>query len=169
MHAGLQLTLSTMRREYWTIRARSLVKMVIHKCVVCTRERAATATQMMADISAVRVSAPKSCFTHCGIDYAGPVQVRALAGRRIKSFKAYIALFVCLATRAIHLELVSDYSTTAFLNTFSRFCARRELPQAVYSDNGTTFVDADRELASAYRNAIRDPNVQNHVATDNIS
>lgn len=169
LHAGLQLTLSTVRRDYWILRARSIAKMTLHKCVVCTRERAATPTQLMGNLPAVRISAPKRCFLHCGLDYAGPVLVRASGGRGIKARKAYIALFVCLATRAIHLELVSDYSTPAFLDAFSRFCARRGLPNAIYSDNGTTFVGANRELETAYRAALRDPSFQNRTATDDIS
>lgn len=150
LHAGLQLTLSTLRQEFWILRARTLVKAAIHSCVVCTRERAEVPTQLMGDLPSVRVKAPGRSFQHCGLDYAGPLLVRASAGRGITCRKAYIALFICLATRAIHLELVSDYSTPAFLNAFVRFSSRRGLPASVYSDNGTTFVEADRELTSAY-------------------
>ena len=61
-----------------------------------------------------RVTAPFRAFLHCGVDYAGPIVTRISAGRGIKSIKGYIALFVCLASRAIHLELVSNYSAAAF-------------------------------------------------------
>lgn len=74
----------------------------------------------MGQLPASRVSAPSRAFLHCGVDYAGPVATRASAGRGITSRKSYIAVFVCLATRAIHLELVSDYSTSAFLNASPR-------------------------------------------------
>ncbi|XP_070529962.1 uncharacterized protein [Cardiocondyla obscurior] len=66
-------------------------------------------------------------------------------------------------------ESVPHYSTPAFLNAFSRFCSRRGPPSHVYSDNGTTFVGADRELRSAYCAAIRDPSFLNLHATENIS
>ncbi|XP_077280519.1 uncharacterized protein LOC143907550 [Temnothorax americanus] len=123
----------------------------------------------MGDLPEPRVSPILRCFLHCGLDYAGPLHVRASAGRGIASRKAYIALFVCLSTKAIHLELVSDYSTPAFLNAYSRFCARRGLPQSMYSDNGTTFVGADREMTSAYRSALRDPNFLNATASNNVA
>ncbi|XP_076660592.1 uncharacterized protein LOC143363951 [Halictus rubicundus] len=71
-----------------------------------------------------------------------------------------------MATKAIHLELVVDYSTPAFLNAYLRFCSRRGLPEAVYSDNGTTFVGGDRELTTAYRSALRNPEFQNKTAGD---
>lgn len=169
LHAGPQLTLNVLRRDFWIIRARNIVKSVTHKCITCTRERAAIPTQIMGDLPTSRVSAATRSFLHCGIDYAGPVQIRASAGRGITSRKAYIALFICLATKAIHLELVGDYSTPAFLNAYSRFCSRRGLPQAMYSDNGTTFVGADRELTKAYTSAVRDPNFLNATASDNIT
>ncbi|XP_011858095.1 PREDICTED: uncharacterized protein LOC105555679 [Vollenhovia emeryi] len=169
LHGGLQLTLTALRSEYWIIRARSLIKSVIHRCVVCVRERASIPTQLMGNLPAVRVSPPPRSFSHCGVDYAGPLHVRASAGRGVTSRKAYVALFVCLSTRAIHLELVSDYSASAFLGAFTRFTSRRGLPQTVYSDNGTTFVGAEKELTIAYRAALRDASFQHQTASDHIS
>ncbi|EZA56791.1 hypothetical protein X777_03212 [Ooceraea biroi] len=141
---------------------------MIHKCVVCTRERAAIPSQLMGELPAQRISSTVRSFLHSGIDYAGPIQIRASSGRGIKARKAYIALFVCLSTRAIHLELVGDYSTQAFLNAFARFCLRRELPQAMYSYNGTTFTGANRELKAAYKLALRNPDFLNMTASEKI-
>ncbi|XP_070172315.1 uncharacterized protein [Polyergus mexicanus] len=169
LHGGTQLTLSVLRKEYWILRARTLVKSIIHACVPCVRERAAVPQQLMGNLPAVRVSPPPRSFAHCGVDYAGPIKVRSAAGRGIKSHKSYVALFICLATRAIHLELVGDYSTAAFIQALNRFSSRRGLPQAIYSDNGTTFVGADRELSKAYRKTLRDPQLLNITAGDNIS
>ncbi|XP_011858701.1 PREDICTED: uncharacterized protein LOC105556228 [Vollenhovia emeryi] len=169
LHAGLQLTLATLRREYWVVRARTVVKAILFKCVTCTREKASSPSQLMGDLPVSRVTPPARSFQHCGIDYAGPVVVRTSGGRGVKSKKAYIALFVCLASRAIHLELVGDYTTSAFLDAFSRFCARRGLPESMHSDNGTTFVGADRELQRAYQAVLRDPNFQNTTASDRIT
>lgn len=123
----------------------------------------------MGNLPVVRVSAPSRSFLHCGVDYAGPVSVRASAGRAIAYRKAYIALFVCLSTRAIHLELVSDYSTAALMSAYARFCSRRGLPQSVYSDNGTMFVGADKELTAVYRAALRDPTFLNATASDRVA
>ncbi|XP_076285454.1 uncharacterized protein LOC143211557, partial [Lasioglossum baleicum] len=166
LHGGVQLTLHTLRQNYWLLRARSMVKSMIHSCVTCVRERAAVSEQIMGNLSDARVSPPARCFAHCGVDYAGPFQIRATAGRGITSRKAYIALFICMATRAIHLELAVDYSTPAFLNAYLRFCSRRGLPEAIYSDNGTNFVGGCRELSAAYRAAIRNPNFLNKTASD---
>lgn len=123
----------------------------------------------MGNLPRFRVSPPSRAFQHCEIDYAGPVLIRSMSGRGIASRKAYIAVFVCMASRAIHLELVEGYHTPAFLAAYSRFCARRRLPESIYSDNGTTFVGAERELTAAFRAAIRDPNFLNQTAADKVS
>jgi len=169
LHTGTQLTLATLRREFWILRARTIVKSVIHRCVVCVRERTVTPTQLMGNLPTVRVSPPTRAFLHCGVDYAGPRNIRSMAGRGITSRKAYIAVFICMATRAVHLELVDGYSTSAFFGAFSRFCARRGLPESMYCDNGTTFVGADRELTIAFRTALRDPEFCNKTASDRVS
>lgn len=114
------------------------------------------------------MTAPARPFLHCGVDYAGPIAVRSSKGRGVKSHKSYVALFVCLATRATHLELVGGYDTPAFLDAYTRFCARRGLPDAMYSDNGTTFTGADRELTRAYRAALGDPDFQNQTTSDSV-
>ena len=45
-----------------------------------------------------------------------PVAVRTTFGQGYKSQKAYIvSLFVCLTTKALHLELVSDYTSPTFI------------------------------------------------------
>jgi len=74
-----------------------------------------------------------------------------------------------MTTKALHLELVSDYSASAFIAAYNRFVSRRGLPSAIYSDNGTTFQGADRELASSYRTAVTYPDFVNRIATERVS
>ena len=52
----------------------------------------------------------------------------------------------CLTTRATHIELVGDLSTDKFILALRRFICRRDYPSRVNSDNGTNFVEAQREL-----------------------
>lgn len=75
----------------------------------------------MGDLPESRVNRTVRAFIHTGVDYAGPIAIRIAPGRGHKSQKAYIALFVCLTTKAIHLELVSDYSSTTFIAAHHRF------------------------------------------------
>ena len=121
----------------------------------------------MGDLPSPRVTSSPP-FSHCGIDYAGPIQILPYVGRGQKSRKYYVSIFVCLATRAIHLEYVSDYTSEGFIAAFRRFVSRRGLPSDIYSDNGTNFVGADRELRLAFINACKDRTVHDHLAPDGI-
>ena len=62
--------------------------------------------------------------------------------------KCYLCLFTCLATRAVHLEVAFGLDTDSILNALYRMTSRRGLPEVIYSDNGTNFKSADKELKS---------------------
>ncbi|XP_076660904.1 uncharacterized protein LOC143364423, partial [Halictus rubicundus] len=66
-------------------------------------------------------------------------------------------------------RLYGSYTTDAFLACYDRFISRRGLPVAMYSDNGTTFQGADKELTTAFRSATRDPNLLNKLASDQVA
>ncbi|XP_062540876.1 uncharacterized protein LOC134208930 [Armigeres subalbatus] len=85
-----------------------------------------------------------------GVDYAGPVYLKE-AGRKKTLYKAYIAVFICLATKAIHIEVVSNLTGENFIAALQRFISRRGMVSNMYSDNGTTFVGANHELAELRR------------------
>lgn len=145
MHGGPQLMLNYLRSRYWIIGAKSLVRQFVHKCVTCVRHSAQTSQQMMGQLPVSRVTAHRP-FLRSGVDYAGPISVRPSKGRGYHSTKGYICLFVCMATKAIHLEIVSDMTAQSFLAAFKRFVARRGHVAELWSDNGTTFVGSAREL-----------------------
>lgn len=68
------------------------------------------------------IRTPSKAFLNVEVDYGGPFSIKV---SRNKTAKAYLCLFVCLATHAIHLEVAADLSTTAFLNALKGFIARR--------------------------------------------
>ena len=82
-------------------------------------------------------------FKHSGVDYFGPIETKF--GRRGR-IKRWVCLFTCLSTRAVHIELAYALNTESFLGAYSRFVNRRGRPDSVFSDNGTNFVGAEREL-----------------------
>ncbi|XP_055909612.1 uncharacterized protein LOC129944287 [Eupeodes corollae] len=95
-------------------------------------------------------------FSHTGVDYAGPIEIKSWKARGAKILKGYFAVFICLATKAIHLEVVSDLTTSAFLAAFKRFTARRGSCKKTYSDCGTNFVGANNELTKMLKEASHD-------------
>ena len=78
-------------------------------------------------------------FENVGLDYAGPLFTRDIFGKSRKTFKSYILIFTCAATRNTHLELVSSESPDLLLLEIRRFIARKGLPRALISDNFKTF------------------------------
>ncbi|CAK1591379.1 unnamed protein product [Parnassius mnemosyne] len=106
----------------------------------------------MGDLPELRVT-PTRPFSRSGVDFAGPVYVLNSKGRGAKSRKAYICIFICMAVKAIHLEMVSDLTSDAFIAAFKRFVARRGRCNEIWSDNGTNFVAANKELFKMWRDA----------------
>ncbi|XP_050307738.1 uncharacterized protein LOC126744393 [Anthonomus grandis grandis] len=99
----------------------------------------------MSDIPKVRISQVKP-FSQCGVDYMGPIPLTMSRRRGVQSQKGYICLFVCMVTKALHLEVASDLSSECFLAAFRRFVSRRGRCSDMYSDQGTNFVGASRML-----------------------
>lgn len=80
------------------------------------------------------------------IDYAGPVHTTRGRGKGYTRTKTYVAVFVCMSSRAVHLELAADASTPCFLAALERFCGRRGTPKHIFTDNGSNFRGARAEL-----------------------
>lgn len=138
LHAGPRMVLSSLSQRYSIISGIREVKKVIHKCVNCRRLKAATAKQLMGYLPRERITASRP-FQHVGVDFCGPFEIKVARVRRPIVKKAYIALFVCFAIKAIHVELVSDLTTEAFLACLKRFISRRGMPTKVFCDNAKTF------------------------------
>lgn len=145
MHGGPMLTESIIRQRYWIIKGYRRIKTIIYACSTCRRYSGTRMQQFMGNLPRDRVTGIRA-FINSGVDYAGPIAIRTCKGRGYKSIKGYIAVFICLATKAIHLECVSDLTADAFLAAFKRFTARRGPVSNIYSDNGTNFVRANTLL-----------------------
>lgn len=145
LHGGPTLMLHYLRRKFWIVSAKNSVKMFVRKCVTCKRYAAASQNQLMGQLPTSRVT-PARAFRHSGVDFAGPINVRTAKGRGHQSYKGYICLFVCMVTKAVHLEAISDLSSQGFIAGYKRFVARRGVVTDIWSDNGTNFVGAATEL-----------------------
>ncbi|KAL0895261.1 hypothetical protein ABMA27_011414 [Loxostege sticticalis] len=149
-HTGPGLLISILRQRFWILDARTVVRARVRKCNYCFRVNPSHPTPMMADLPSYRVSEAKA-FVHTGVDYAGPLRITLTRRRGQHSQKAYICLFVCLVTKAIHIELVSELTSDAFLAAFKRFISRRGPVSCLYSDNGTNFVGAKAHLDDIFK------------------
>lgn len=154
LHGGTQATLAFIRTNYWILGGRTPVRSFILKCIPCTRYRQKRAQQLMGQLPFERVT-PSRPFLNSGVDYAGPFHLKTWKGKNARKYKAYIALFVCFSTSAVHLELVTDYSTEAFIAAFKRFTARRGICVTLTSDCGTNFKGADSELKHLFSSSSK--------------
>lgn len=145
LHGGPTLMLSHLRTKYWIPSARTKVKGYVHKCVKCKRYSASIQTPLMGQLPTSRVT-PARPFLNSGVDFAGPISMRTSKGRGHQAYKGYICVFVCMVTKAIHLEAVSDLTSQGFIAGFKRFVSRRGFVSNIWSDNGTNFVGAAKEL-----------------------
>ncbi|XP_014209674.1 uncharacterized protein LOC106640231 [Copidosoma floridanum] len=109
----------------------------------------------MAPLPSSRVS-PSRAFVCTGVDNASPFHVISARGREVWTTKGYIAVFVCLTTKALHLELVGDLSVASFLGALQQFAGRRGQPSEISSDNVTCFCRTDVELRDALLTAQLD-------------
>ena len=136
---------SHLTRQYWIVRGRNYIRGVVRSCVRCARHSALPLEQQMGPLPAVRTRSARP-LTFTGVDYSGPFFIRCSPIRGQKAYKGYVSIFICMVTRAVHLEVVSDLTSVAFLAAFRRFVARRGLCNVIYSDNGTNFQGAEAEL-----------------------
>ena len=97
----------------------------------------------MGDLPKQRVDIPNRAFQDVGLDFARPFLCK---GPNRTSTKAYLAIFICFASRAVHLEAVSDLTAQACIAALRRFVSRRGCPDTLYSDNGSNFVGAQAEI-----------------------
>ena len=152
-HLGVDATLNQIRKNYWIINAKVAIRRILKDCVICKRRDGRPGNQIMAELPTARLQINEPPFSCTGVDYFEPLLVRQ--GRSNK--KRYGCLFTCLTSRAIHLELAADLTTSSFINAFRRFIARRgSVVQQIISDNATNFVGCNRE----FRAAIKDWNQQ---------
>ena len=141
-HGGRNHMLAFVRKRYWVINANTAARRVINKCVTCRRQKGKVGEQQMANLPEDRVTPDNPPFTHVGMDYFGPFEIKR--GRSL--VKRYGVVFTCLSTRAIHLEKADSLDTDSCINAIRRFVARRGQVQEIRSDNGTNLVGAQREL-----------------------
>ncbi|XP_032782640.2 uncharacterized protein LOC116920627 [Daphnia magna] len=141
-HVGTDFVLSHVRQHFWITAGREAVKRVRNECIPCRRFRPKAALQMMADVHKARLGAREPPFTYTSVDYFGPIDV--VHGRR--TAKRWGALFTCLVTRALYVDVAVSLSSDDFLLVLRRFASIYRKPAHMFSDNGTNLVGAERIL-----------------------
>lgn len=144
-HGNHATVINEIRQRFWILGLRAAVRATAHQCQWCKVHKSLPSVPPTGDLPEERLRFGEPAFTCAGVDYFGPMTVTI--GRRHE--KRWGALFTCLTTRAVHLELVSSLSSSSAILALRRMAARRGTPKTIFSDNGTNFVGANKELREA--------------------
>ena len=135
-HFGANYLHAKLMRTFWVCGGVSTLRSCITNCQYCKVRRCKSENHLMGDSPKCRVNVPKFPFQHTGVDLCGPYFVKV--GRSV--VKRWGVLFLCMASRACHINVVPDLTADAFIQCFIRFTARRGLYcRFLYSDQGTNF------------------------------
>lgn len=161
LHAPPQLLQSLLAQKVWILSARSLIRSRVFKCIKCFRAKPRNTNPLMGDLPSPRTTQSRA-FSNVGIDFCGPFIAKAYNLRTLRTFKIYVCIFVCLATKAVHFEVTSDLSSDAFIAALTRFVSRRGLCRHIYCDNGTNFVGANTLLKKTISDYCSDNSMEFH-------
>lgn len=164
-HTSTETTMAKIRGSFFILKLRTNLRRIAHDCIVCRTRKSRPVPPLMGSLPAARLAHHTLPFTHCGLDYFGPMEVTI--GRRRE--KRYGALFTCLSTRAVHLELANSLSTDSAIMAIQRMSARRGQPVYMYSDNGTNFHGSERELKDALQSISQDPRMRDFICTNHTT
>ncbi|XP_033229007.1 uncharacterized protein LOC117180627 [Belonocnema kinseyi] len=103
-------TLYGVRETFWPIDGRNTTRHIVRQCVRCCRVNPCEINYLMGNLPENR---------------CGPVFIKERRHRSRAKAETYVCVFVCFATKAVHLELASDLSSEAFLACLKRFFSRR--------------------------------------------
>lgn len=141
-HQNEETVINQIRQRFSIPQLRATSKNISKNCQKCKNRRATPKPPLMAELPQARLAAFTRPFTFTGVDYFGPINVSV--GRRTE--KRWGVLMTCLTSRAIHIEIAHSLSTDSCIMSLQNFMSRRGTPREIYSDNGTNFTGASREL-----------------------
>ncbi|XP_042221149.1 uncharacterized protein LOC121865697 [Homarus americanus] len=156
-HSGHEHTLAEVRETYWIPKCCKMIDLVLRMCEIGRRSNWKPTHQHQADLPEDRVHPEDRPFTCTGVDCFGPFMVKQGRART----KRWGCLFTCLATRAIHLEVLTSLNTDSFINAMTRFTSHRRPPKRIRSDNGTNMIGANRKLREAVSKWNSSDNLRN--------
>nr|CAD2182591.1 unnamed protein product [Meloidogyne enterolobii] len=154
-HSSPLLTLSIIRKQFWIPSGRRVSEKAIHKCCLSCRRFTAKPFDLppFPQFPTDRVE-PSPPFTAVGLDFCGPLYIKTpflvpnqRRNTKIETIKHWITVWVCLSTRAVALDLISDLTIQSFSLAFRRQTAKYGVIKNIYCDNAPTFISAKNFLS----------------------
>lgn len=143
LHQHGSTVVNALRQRFYIPGLRRLLRSVASRCAKCRVQKARPQVPRMGPLPEARAAVGWKPFSFCGLDYFGPLEV--INARRRE--KRWVALFTCMTTRAVHVEVAHSLDAHSCLMCIRDMIARRDVqPLEIWSDNGTNFVAASKEL-----------------------
>ena len=146
-HAEHEHVLSAPRQRYWILRGRALVHQILSKCISCRKRNMPALQKAIVNLPKERLVPNRPSFTFTGLDFFGPFYVK----RTRSVVKVYGCIFVYFNSREVYIEDVSSLETDTFILALRRFISVRGCLKEIWSDNGTNFTGAEKELWRSIR------------------
>ncbi|CAR99751.1 Protein CBG25357 [Caenorhabditis briggsae] len=134
-HSSPSFTLSKIRQHFWIPKGISYIKRVCQQCLGCRRINITPFTQPPFPPIPDKRTTHSNPFQCTGTDYAGPLLVKINNSPQ----KVWIIIFTCLYSRYTRAEVVTDMSTSSYLNALRRLSALFGTPKQLLSDNASQF------------------------------
>lgn len=144
-HQFQETVVNEVRTRFWIPQLRVAVKQCKKRCQKCKNDQVVPLPPQMSKLPMARLKSMVGCFHYCGVDLFGPMFVAVKRSRE----KRWGVIFTCLTTRAVYLDLVPDLSSDSMILSIRNCNARRGPIHHLFSDQGTNFIGAQRELKEA--------------------
>ena len=144
LHLGVDSDIAKIRSVFWIIGLSNIVRRIRRNCVTCRRRYLKLSNQVMGKLPIERLK-PAPAFFHSMVDLFGPYVIRGEVNKR-SSKKVYGVIITDLLTRAVYIDVATDYSTDSFLMVFRRFVSIHGYPKIMFSDRGSQLSCASEEL-----------------------
>ena len=142
--SGVLTSTAKVRLQFWIINLPKMMKSIVHHCVICRKKRKLRPEQILSPLSIERLKLAPA-WNSISIDYCGPFVLRGEVNKRARG-KAYMVLFNCLVSRAVHVDVAASYDSNEFLKVLRRFVTIRGKPSLIYADNGTQMKAALKQM-----------------------
>ncbi|XP_055685297.1 uncharacterized protein LOC129791254 [Lutzomyia longipalpis] len=162
-HQGREQVVNSVRERFHVPRVRVAVRRAWNECQKCKNDRAKPQIPEMAPLPPERVNDCVFPFVKCGMDFFGPLEVKV--GRRIE--KRWGVIFTCMATRAVHLEIVHSMTTNSAIMAIRRMENIWGPITDIFCDNGTNLRGADNEFRRLFESLDKDA-IQDYLSEKRV-
>jgi hypothetical protein len=149
-HGLVAMTMAKVREHYWIDRLRRMVKSIIHQCYRCRKYHSKPLMKYGTTNLPTYRRTPTRTFETTEVDFAGPFEYKIGKG---EYGKAYLALFTCATSRAVHLDLLKNMKAITFKRCLKEFFARCGNPSLMASDNAKSFQNTAKWLTDIQNKA----------------